>query len=65
MLNGINKIIPSMNNLMEKISSKRKVTAPDILKANQILIDYLNNNNVVIKYKDEIKDLPERKMLWE
>lgn len=65
MLKGINKIIPSMNSLVEKVTSKRKVTAPDILKANQILIDYLNNNNVVIKYKDEIKDLPERKMLWE
>ncbi len=62
-LKGLYKVLPSTNNLIERMASKRKVAAPDITEAVAVLAHHLNKTTV--NYNQEIRPLPYQKVPWD
>jgi hypothetical protein len=64
-LKGLIKGFPSVNRLIEKFTSKRKVSASDIAAAISVLGKHLNDNQIAVQYNKEIEPLPYQKVPWD
>jgi glycosyltransferase involved in cell wall biosynthesis len=64
-LKGLYKGFPSVNRLIEKFTSKRKVSASDIAAAISVLGKHLNDNQIAVRYNKEIEPLPYQKVPWD